>query len=167
MKRAKTYSEQITLEVDGLLVRGWKKKCPICGKTYETTSRGQKFCSNECCKKSQVKRRKQQKEYNATKEVVRLSARSHSVGVEVMRQLERLGVIGHQCARCGSIDSDLQVHHKNLRYLDNSPENLEYLCSKCHAVEHSHIEAELKPNGSLDEIYGVLGVNIYRELLKV
>lgn len=154
MKRAKTYSEQITLEVDGLLVRGWKKKCPICGKTYETTSRGQKFCSNECCKKSQVKRRKQQKEYNATKEVVRLSARSHSVGVEVVRQLIAMGLMENKCS-CGCTEN-LQVHHVNGCWLDNTPSNLILVCPKCHADIHSKLEAEFKAQGkTLEDYYNV------------
>lgn len=142
------------MEQGGLQVVGWRKKCPICGTIYETTSRSQKFCSNECCKKAQCKKRKQQKEYDATKEIVRLSARSHSLAVEVMHQLEVIGVVGHQCAHCGDIDSDLQVHHLDGNWLNNSPSNLIYLCPKCHSAEHSRIENELKEHGkSLEEFY--------------
>ena len=152
MKRAKTYAEQITLEVDGLQVRGWKKKCTICGKVYETTSRGQKFCSNECCKKSQVKRRKQQKEYNSTKEVVRISARSHSLGVAVLEQLYKLGVIEWEC-ECGCTEG-LQVHHIDFNWLNNTPSNLKLVCPKCHAAIHSTVEAELKAQGkTLEDFY--------------
>lgn len=155
MKRVNTKAEVTTI-VDpetGLKVVSWKKVCPICGKEYITTSRSQKFCSSDCCKKSQVRKRKQQKEYNATKEIVRLSARSHSVAVEVMKQLEVLGIVDHSCSVCGSIDG-LQVHHKNFLWLDNSPSNLVYYCPKCHAAEHSRIEAEFKEQGkSLEDLY--------------
>lgn len=155
MKRANTHSERIE-SIDpqsGLKVVSWVKKCIVCGKEYTTTSRSQKFCSTECCKKAQTKKRKQQKEYDATKEIVRLSARSHSIANEVMRQLEILQIVDHSCAVCGDIDN-LQVHHRSLNWLDNSPSNLVYLCPKCHAAEHSRIEAELKEQGkALEDIY--------------
>lgn len=153
MKRLNTYSEKIDIEQDGLIVRGWRKRCPICGKVYETTSRGQKYCSDACLKKATKRRKKQQKEYDKTKDIVRLSARSHALAVETLEQLVRLGYREKECDCCHSTEN-LQVHHKNLLWLDNSPSNLQYLCPKCHANVHSSLEQTLKKEGKdLESIY--------------
>lgn len=154
MKRVKTYAEkkESVDPISGLKIISWTKKCPICGKLYETFSRSQKFCSDSCCKKAQVKRRKQKKEYDATKEVVRLSSRSHSLANEVVRQYVNLGLIEYKCS-CGCTEG-LQIHHCNLNWLDNRIENLQVVCPKCHAEIHSKLEVELKAQGrSIDELY--------------
>lgn len=153
MKRVKTFSEKIELlDSSGLMVVGWRKKCPVCNKTYETTSRSQKFCSSECCKKSQARHRKHRKDYDLNKEVIRLSSRSHSIATEVISQLVALGVISYQCS-CGATEH-LQVHHVNLNWLDNTPSNLQVVCPKCHAEIHSKLEASLKEQGrSLEDFY--------------
>lgn len=139
-KRVDTKSEKVVLEKDGLKVQGWEKTCPVCHKRYTTTSRSQKFCSDACCKKAQTRKRRQQKEYNATKEIQRLSARSHSVAVETMEQLARLGLVEKKC-ECGCTEG-LQVHHRDLNYLNNSPSNLQWVCPKCHAEIHSDIKKD-------------------------
>ena len=43
------------------------------------------------------------------------------------------------CARCGVHGDDrlIHVHHKNSNKKDNRPENLIYLCSRCHMQFHS------------------------------
>lgn len=156
MKKIKTYSEQILIESDGLIVRGWKKTCPVCGSIYQTTSRGQKFCSEACCKKFNTKRRKQKKQYDSTKEVSRLSARSHSVASEVIKQLVSMGIRTYQCEVCGST-STLQVHHINSCWLDNTPSNLQILCPKCHASVHSS-PADYDP--SFTPILSILNRNL-------
>lgn len=43
-----------------------KIKCPVCGKTFTTTSRNQKYCSPECKKKSDLKARRAKKQYTKT-----------------------------------------------------------------------------------------------------
>ena len=166
MKKPKTYAEVVQVEQDGLLVRGWKKKCICCGKEFTTTSRSQKFCSNECSKKAQTKRRKQQKEYDANKEIIRLSARSHAIAVEVLNWLEKKNILLHECACCGSVDN-LQVHHKDQRWLNNSPENLMWVCPKCHAKIHSDISKDMQDKGqTYEDIYDEVEFQVYGQILK-
>ena len=142
MPKVKTRISVEQIEVNGLKVNEWTKRCAFCKKEYKTTSRSQKFCCEACCKKAQKKHARQQKEYNANKEIARLASRAHSLGVEVLSQLERLGVREKKCEICGAVEG-LQVHHKNVNYLDNSPQNLQWLCTKCHSAEHSRISKEL------------------------
>lgn len=149
MKKIDTHSEVIKIldPVSGLYIKGWKKVCPQCGKTYETASRSQKFCSDECCKKYNKRKSEQKKAYDKAKDYQRLKARAHSLAVEVVR------LLGHdQCECCGSTEN-IQVHHKDLRWLNNSPENLQVLCTKCHNQEHSRIKEEWKSKGLTYETY--------------
>lgn len=146
MPKLKTKISSEVIEVSGLKVIQWVKLCPYCKKEYKTTSRHQKFCCESCSKKAQKKRQKQQKQYSATKEIARLSARSHAIGVEVLTQLDRLGVKPKVCEVCGTVEG-LQVHHINANWLDNTPSNLQWLCTKCHADAHSKMEAKAKLQG--------------------
>lgn len=45
---------------------------------------------------------------------------------------------GYLCAKCGKYDEDLEVHHVIFKSQggDDSPENLEVLCHKCHLALH-------------------------------
>lgn len=158
-KRVNTKAEKIILEKDGLKVQGWSKECPVCHKRFETTSRTQKFCTDVCCKKAQTRKRRQQKEYNETKEIQRLSARAHSLAVETMEQLVRLGLVEKKCV-CGCTEG-LQVHHINLRWLDARPENLKWVCPKCHATIHSELEKNKVGNQIPVEEY-----ELYKIILK-
>lgn len=162
MKKINTKAEKTTIVQSGLKVQAWIKECPCCHKKYTTTSRGQKYCSSECLKKATTKRQKQKKEYDKNKDIHRLAARSHALSVEVMRNLVALGVLEYKC-ECGCTEN-LQVHHKNLRWLDNSPSNLVYLCPKCHAKAHS-ILSERNSNGSLYD-YDEIESKIYEVILK-
>lgn len=50
-------------------------------------------------------------------------------------RVKKLLAVGEQCERCGS-KALLQVHHKNYASLFNeSLDDLEVLCAKCHAQE--------------------------------
>jgi 5-methylcytosine-specific restriction endonuclease McrA len=44
----------------------------------------------------------------------------------------------YTCERCGfnNPERELARHHKDRSHADNSPENLEVLCDRCHATEH-------------------------------
>jgi len=166
MPRASTKAKAELIEVNGLKVYQWEKTCAYCHKTYVTTSRKQRYCSDVCCKKAQAKHVKQQREYRETKEIQRLSARAHAVGVEVLQQLERLGELEHKCVQCGSTES-LQCHHKNLDFLNNSVSNIEWRCPKCHAEIHSKLEAELKEKGqSVESLYEPSMLSILRVINK-
>lgn len=41
-----------------------------------------------------------------------------------------------RCERCGSKKSKLHVHHKDLNWRNNSEDNLQVLCQKCHGLAH-------------------------------
>lgn len=167
MKKINTKAEKTTIIQSGLKVQAWIKECPCCHKKYTTTSRGQKYCSSECLKKATTRKRKQKHEYNKNIDIHRLSARAHSLAVEVCRNLVQLGVIEYKCAGEGcECTENLQVHHRNLRYLDNSPENLVYLCPKCHAKVHSDLERVKQSKESLAETYGNMGIKLYEVILK-
>lgn len=164
-KIRKTYAEKTLVEKDGLVV-AWKKRCVQCGKEYITFSRRQCFCSSECSKKAQQKKIKYTKTYDAKKAYIRLASRAHAVGVEVLTLLEHQGQIEHKCEMCGSIEN-LECHHKNLHFLDNNPENLQWLCHKCHHKVHSDIEKKCTAEDrSVSEIYSDKDFTIYSHLLK-
>lgn len=141
MRKIDTHSTPTILTRDGLSVQGWSKVCPCCHHTYETTSRSQKFCSTDCNRKYVSRKAAEKKAYNETKEYHRLKSRSHSLAVEVVKLLGRTS-----CECCGSTTS-LQVHHRDLRWLNNSPDNLQLLCPTCHSRVHSELEASWKEHG--------------------
>lgn len=152
MKRVNLKSQKVIIDQNGIKVQGWSKECPCCHKTYETTSRTQKFCSTECAKVYNSKKRSQKRLYDQNKPIIRLSARSHSLATEVVNQLIALNLIEPHCS-CGATEN-LQVHHIDLNWLNNTPSNLQLLCPKCHAEAHAKLEAELKSQGkTLSDFY--------------
>lgn len=50
---------------------------------------------------------------------------------------------GGKCEQCGTADR-LQIHHKNRDWRDNSCENLQTLCARCHMLLH-HANGDIKP----------------------
>jgi hypothetical protein len=143
MARSSTKAKAELIEVNGLQVYQWEKTCSYCKKRYKTTSRRQRYCSDSCCKKAQIRSAKNKKEYRRTQETQRLLARTHAVSVAVLKQLESLEILEHKCVGCGSTEG-LQCHHINLNPFNNTPSNLEWRCTKCHADEHSRIVNYLK-----------------------
>lgn len=136
---------------NGVDVKIYKKKCPYCHKTFETTSGRQKYCSDECSKKYNKRRQDRKKVYSKVKEIERLRVRSHSLAVDMLKQLVSLGYREWKCECCGSTEN-LEVHHVNqFNWLNNSPDNLKILCHKCHTKEHSKVEKELAEQGLLVE----------------
>lgn len=83
--------------------------CPMCDREYKKTGNNQKYCL-DCNKKE--KHRK--------------------IAFEHYKE--------YSCHRCGwdkwESLSELHVHHKDRNKKNNSIENLEILCSKCHRHEH-------------------------------
>ena len=51
----------------------------------------------------------------------------------------RKAVTKSECERCG-VTERLHVHHKDKNPLNDSPQNLQVLCSKCHAKVHVKIQ---------------------------
>lgn len=121
----------------------WTKKCPYCKKEFQTTSRNAKYCSDTCSKKYNKRRTINKRKYSETKDVERLRARGHSIAVETIRILTELGHRTGVCEMCSS-DERLEVHHKDLNWLNNTPSNLQLLCNKCHTKVHSSLPTEDK-----------------------
>lgn len=126
----------------------YKKVCVHCHKTFTTTSRTQKYCSDECCKKRNKQKIESRKRYEKVKDFERIRVRAHSLAVATVELLEQIGARKHECAVC-HCNENLELHHINLSFLDNTPENLVYLCKKHHAEAHSKLEKELNERGIL------------------
>lgn len=50
-----------------------------------------------------------------------------------------LRAYGLVCQRCGFVATDpvqIEVHHRDRNHRNNTPENLEWICCNCHALEH-------------------------------
>ena len=41
-----------------------------------------------------------------------------------------------ECEKCGAVSGRLHRHHVNHDATDNSPQNIQILCAKCHTEEH-------------------------------
>lgn len=138
--------------IDGEFVTVYIKKCPNCHKTFETRSRNQKFCSTLCNKTYNDKLKRDRQRYESIKEVERLRTRSHSLAQAIISTLVNQGIVSNKCSVCGSIEN-LQVHHKDLNFFNNTPSNLELLCTECHSKVHSTLETDLHNKGMLLEEY--------------
>ena len=133
----------------------YKRVCPICGKKFETNSGNKKYCSKEC---SQVKYPVRKKPLfkiceNCHKRFRAISKNSKFCSLECGREFNKIRrpsfrewqslnefVMerdGYKCVKCDS-DINLVVHHiiPLVRRGDNSVENLETLCEKCHIKIH-------------------------------
>jgi len=53
-----------------------------------------------------------------------------------------------QCNRCGS-DQKLEVHHRDRRPSNDSIQNLEILCERCHSKEHAKADTAKQTSVSL------------------
>ena len=137
-------------EIEGKVITHWTKKCPMCKKEYDTTSRRQKFCCNECAKKYAKKQKEYKERYSHIKEVERIRVRAHKLATDMLALLEALGIREKKCEVCGCVEG-LQCHHKDLNWMNNTPSNLMWLCNKHHSQEHSKLEKELHEQGILVE----------------
>lgn len=128
----------------------YKKKCVYCGKEYESTSRNQRYCSQECCDKAQVKNYKQKKtrarkrrEYTKTQEIQKALAQAYALAHRVADVYGIPKVC--QCRLSGEVSEnnecsgDLELHHRDSDPFNNAPWNLGYWCEKHHKMEHSKV----------------------------
>lgn len=155
--------KQVVRHEDGSV--SWIGVCPRCHKKFETTSRRQKFCSNDCAVKYAKKQKEQKERYSNVKEVERIRVRAHSLAKSVIEDLCRRGIREWKCECCGS-EKDLQIHHVDrFNWLNNTPSNLRVLCNKCHAKEHSRVEKELSEQGILVEEWYEPSMQPYHKIL--
>ena len=65
------------------------------------------------------------------------------------------GIKEEKCECCGLSEwmgkkIPLELHHKNMNHYDNSLENLQILCSNCHALAHEYSNAKSKKEPSVN-----------------
>lgn len=109
----------------------YTKKCVHCKKEYQSSSRGQRFCSPECQQKH-TKKVAHQREVTAKQgEVTKLTSRayalSHAVAELLIPKPE------------GWTKEGWRLHHKDLNVLNCSPDNLIWVPHKEHEEMHSHL----------------------------
>lgn len=125
------------------------------GLKFETDVRHQAYCCEEHQKLDRAGKVKRKKVYDADKEYFRLKARSHAIGVGLMK-LEGVEEI---CVACEDATKVVELHHKNADWSDNSKTNREYRCKDCHAERHSEMAKEKKESLPLTTKDGFLPAN--------
>lgn len=137
-----------------------EKLCVVCGELYLPTSGNQKYCAEcrssatkarrEATKRKKIEKLKQQaptkKECTVCREKYAPNGNNQLVCERCYQMPTHRRVAFREkyptweCERCGKKDfeslSKIQIHHKNRVKTDNSPDNLEMLCSRCHRHEH-------------------------------
>jgi len=122
----------------------FNKVCKGCKREFITEVRHQKYCCPECGKKYQERLKKNRRFADENKQLVRMKSRCHALAVEIKTYDDHMKGVSPICVcGCGSTEN-LELHHKNLNFCDNTPSNLEWRCTKSHAVEHARIEKEGK-----------------------
>lgn len=129
----------------------YKKKCVYCGADYESESRNQRYCSEECCQKAQEKNYKQKKtrarkrrEYDRNKEINRGLSQAYSLAHRVA-ELWKIPmvctcVLEGQDIEKDPCSGDLELHHKDGNPFNNAPWNLGWYCNHHHSVVHTQME---------------------------
>ena len=114
-----------------------------CGKSYESTSRGQRYCSEECCQKANAertalnnKRKRGRDIYHATRDIQKFMTNAYRLA-KVTAEL--FDIPKCNCIYCKDKEHEEELHHKNSIIWDNSPSNLIYLCKKRHHLVHTKI----------------------------
>lgn len=135
----------------------YKKTCVCCKKEYRSNARGSRFCSEQCRKNYNKRLQDDRKFYVETKALMRLKARAHALAVEIKRYELYTQGKDFVCELCG--EPGVEVHHKDLNFLNNTPSNLICLCKKCHAKAHSDA---VKNNSPVDTSFFELVKPIYK-----
>lgn len=119
----------------------YNKICVLCGREYQSTSRGQRYCSDTCCEKAQKRKTKvnkarqvRRRRYNETREIQLALSATYKVA-------ERVAFLSlkKECAAGGdpNVEGPLELHHKNGIVFDNRPSNLVWLTKSKHAKLHT------------------------------
>lgn len=117
-----------------------------CGKEFKSTSRNQRYCSDECCEycqkvntKKMQSRKRRRREYDKNKEINRMLSKSYSLAHQVAEEFGIPKVC--ECVLRGDdlhenpCSGELQLHHKDGDPFNNSPMNLGWFCNHHHAEE--------------------------------
>lgn len=123
----------------------YKKICKFCGKEFEHSSKGTRYCSIECQTKvnkrrlSRIKRLKiRRQSYTDQKEIMRLEARVY----KLMDTISSIFLLPKECSMKDDTCSEtLHWHHRDMNLLNNSPTNLMCLCTKHHSEVHSKLKS--------------------------
>ena len=134
-----------------------EKQCVQCGNIYTPLGSSSKFCSLDCRKENYAPKQRVWVQKSAIKSgrlknpgvgkggMIR-SGKEHpswknGIGTYKKKGRKRLEEVSFKCERCDSdIDPNKKgtwaTHHKDHDRTNNSDENLEILCKKCHQIEH-------------------------------
>lgn len=133
----------------------FQKVCKHCHKPFESESRNTRYCSDSCAKKRQAYIKSSRKRYREIAPVERVRVAAHTLAVRVCQLEIEMNIRKSGCACCGATEN-LQCHHKDLNWLNNSPSNLVMLCNSCHSKTHSEIQKKM-------DSLGLSGVEMYPE----
>lgn len=113
-------------------------KCQFCGKEYQSTTRTSRFCSRDCQKantKRAESRKRRTKFYAQHKEDLKTVSSAYALA----KRVAELFQIPKVCCECGSTET-LELHHRDTNVFNNSIDNLEYRCKKCHDKAHKSLQ---------------------------
>lgn len=110
-----------------------KKYCEFCGKKLERKRfsgrledlkvfKNRKYCDKECMKKAFIKTNAEKQEYGP----------AHASARMIMKNLKKTE---RKCEICGNT-KNLDVHHIDKNFRNNSLENLMIVCRSCHLKLH-------------------------------
>ena len=133
-----------------------------CGKEFTSTSRNQRYCSDECCeaaqeinKKKTKTRRRKRKEYDQNKEINRALSSAYALAHKVADLFQIPKVCNcHEKGYTTPCSGEFELHHENGDPFDNSPWNLKYYCRHHHAKaddEHANVNMVDTYNKCVDE----------------
>lgn len=128
----------------------WPKDCAQCGTTFTPTGANSKFCSKKC--KYLDRKSKLHRERAASGNPVGKSGGNYGRtgadhwawknGISVFERTR--GAIRDEIGSCERCGKDLQsaswaewcIHHRDHDRTNNTRENFELLCKRCHQLEH-------------------------------
>jgi len=117
----------------------FKKNCVHCKKSFTSSARNTRFCTEVCCDRYAKRKKKSKVFRDENKDLLRFKARVHALAVDLLRfRFHQLGK--EPCCNnpdCGKPETEvsLETDHINTNWLDNRPENLQFLCIPCHKVK--------------------------------
>lgn len=124
-------------------VKVYEKVCVYCGLSYQSTSRGKRYCSDKCCeeanaknkalKKKRAKRNKQRKEHEMEN---RLATRAYSMCNFIAEQFK---IKQCNCDNCKGENINNELHHKDMNIFNNDPNNIINFCNRTHKIVHNHL----------------------------